>query len=189
MNDVVLQAIRARAGDPATQTDMADLGPPPLAPPASPAALRDAEHTLGFSLWPDHRQLLQDFANGGFGPGYGLLGIDGGTQDDEGRTLVDLHQLFFPNDRRIAPLCDFGCGIWAGVDSSTGSILTLTWDKGPRFFDRGISFEEWMAAWARGARHWDAMFEFEQIETLDRRTKQKVLRKRAGKPLGTPYLP
>jgi hypothetical protein len=189
MNDVVLQAIRERALDPRTRTDFTEFGAPSLATPASGDSIRTAEQALGFSLWPDHRQLLREVANGGFGPGYGLVGTADGTLDDDGRSLIDLQRRMCPGDMRLVPLCDWGCGIWSFLDSRTGSLLTS--DDHARLFDLGLGFAEWMTAWSRGTRHWDAMFEREEVETIDRRTGQKVLlnRARTSEPKGTLYRP
>src|SRR4051794_36254641 len=53
-------------------------------PPASEAAVRATERRLGFSLPETLRQIYLTVANGGFGPGYGVMGPEGGFTDDMG---------------------------------------------------------------------------------------------------------
>lgn len=48
-------------------------------PPASPAAVARAEAALGFALPTTLRAIYLDVANGGFGPGYGVMGVEGGS--------------------------------------------------------------------------------------------------------------
>lgn len=62
---------------------------PPLAP-ASAEAVADAERRLGHRLPPLLRRLYREVANGGFGPGYGILGVAGGHPDDLGMTAANL---------------------------------------------------------------------------------------------------
>jgi len=45
----------------------------PALKPADDGTISDAEHELGFALPPSLRQLYEEVANGGFGPGAGIL--------------------------------------------------------------------------------------------------------------------
>ena len=56
----------------------------PLPAPATPEQLSEAERRLGVELPPLLRRLYLEVANGGFGPGSGLVGVVGG----ERRTAV-----------------------------------------------------------------------------------------------------
>lgn len=47
-----------------------------LAPPADDAAIADAEKRLGFGLPPPLKQLYAQVANGGFGPGAGIMPLE-----------------------------------------------------------------------------------------------------------------
>ena len=62
---------------------------PPAPAPASPADLLEVESLVG-SPMPPLLKRLYGLANGGIGPGYGLLGLRGGFADDLGRTAVDI---------------------------------------------------------------------------------------------------
>jgi hypothetical protein len=58
-----------------------------LYPPAPKSVIVDAENKLGFRLPPLLREIYSDLANGGFGPGYGLIGLTGGY------TVEDLSEM------------------------------------------------------------------------------------------------
>ncbi|NNE83748.1 MAG: SMI1/KNR4 family protein [Alphaproteobacteria bacterium] len=49
---------------------------PPLAAPAAPKDIASAEKRLGFPLPDDFKHLYSAIANGGFGPGSGLIPLD-----------------------------------------------------------------------------------------------------------------
>ena len=68
--------------------DLMPAGALRLASPTSLDVVRKAEATLGFNLPPLLIQVYTEVANGGFGPGYGLLGLAGGFADDLGDTAV-----------------------------------------------------------------------------------------------------
>ena len=55
----------------------------PFPPPATPEALDAAEARMGAALPPLLRRLYGEVANGGFGPGSGIIGIEGGWTDDK----------------------------------------------------------------------------------------------------------
>jgi hypothetical protein len=72
----------------------------PLPPPVNRQAVTAAEDRLGFALPSLLARLWAEVANGGFGPGYGLFGLEGGHVDDASRQpLPDLlyrcHRGFF----------------------------------------------------------------------------------------------
>ena len=95
-------------------------------PPASPAAVARAEATLGFALPATLRAIYLDVANGGFGPGYGVMGIEGGFTDDRKMTVVGRYQAFLAPDLSDPgwewgpmwlPFCHWGCNIYSVVDA------------------------------------------------------------------------
>ena len=94
--------------------------------PASPAAVARAETTLGFALPATLRAIYLDVANGGFGPGYGVMGVEGGFTDDRKLDIVGRYQNFLapdPSDPEWQwqatwlPFCHWGCGIYSVVDA------------------------------------------------------------------------
>jgi hypothetical protein len=127
-------------------------------------------------LPPFLRELYLVVGNGGFGPGYGLMGAHGGFRDDVGNTIVDLYRTFIGTDpedpswrwpRGLVPFCHFGCAIYTCVDCNTSAGRVVLWDPNfheagdePRLAMREVaeSLEAWFAAWARGDDLWSAMF-------------------------------
>ncbi|MGH4031337.1 hypothetical protein ACQB60_20655 [Actinomycetota bacterium Odt1-20B] len=64
-----------------------------LPAPATEAAVTEAELVIGFPLPPLLRRLYLEVANGGFGPGEGIVGVRGGaSQGDRWPQGVDLAQ-------------------------------------------------------------------------------------------------
>jgi hypothetical protein len=70
----LVDALRLRLRDPHRRTD-GDVHPVALLPVADPQDLDMAEAAIGHVLPPALRLVLEQVANGGFGPGYGLLGV------------------------------------------------------------------------------------------------------------------
>lgn len=64
-------------------TNPSPPGKPGLFPPTTMVVVEDTEAKLGFGLPPLLRQLYTRVANGGFGPGYGIFGLDGGYADPQ----------------------------------------------------------------------------------------------------------
>ena len=62
--------------------------------PLDTAGLEVVEERLGFALPEALRDIYLNVANGGFGPGYGLLGVGAGATDDLGNTADSLYVLF-----------------------------------------------------------------------------------------------
>ncbi|MDQ2904862.1 MAG: SMI1/KNR4 family protein [Chloroflexota bacterium] len=122
-------------------------------PPASDETLQATEQALGFPLPPLLCQLYAQIANGGFGPGYGLIGALGGF--DEAGNLVELYQshsrraqlvdleqyqhssadgapLELPDTvwpRFLLYLCDWGEAKVSCLDCTTGSIFLVHMGK------------------------------------------------------------
>ena len=170
MTDQEISLVRRRALNPERRTDFASQGCPDLASPASYDLVASSEREIGFSLWSDHRQVLVELANGGFGPGDGLLGIHGGRVDDDGRSLIELrHLILSPEELKlpIIPLCDWGCGAWSMLDCQTGEILTCS-ELGLK--ELGVTFNIWLSQWAGGKNWWQDMFEFDSVEVVDPKT-------------------
>jgi hypothetical protein len=142
---------------------------PPVAEPA-PApcdrcAVDDAEADLGFSLPDALRRIYTDVANGGIGPGYGIVGVRGGWTDEHGKSLVDLYRLFDsdgaeddlgePWPARLLPLCHLGDGVYDCVDARdpAGPVVELDLGNldedgaGDAFTPLAPSLMEWLEAW------------------------------------------
>lgn len=133
------------------------LPPPP--PPASQSAIDEAESLVGAPL-PVLLKKLYGLANGGFGPGYGLLGLRGGFTDDMKRTSVDIlaeiPKGFWPGmPVGLLPLCHWGCAIYSFVHCPSGRVFG--WDPNPvepeddvPFFSQEYDIDSWFRAWQAG---------------------------------------
>lgn len=128
-------------------------------PPASPAAIAEAELLVGAPL-PESLKQLYGLANGAFGPGYGLLGLRGGFADDMGRTAVDILEEV-PQESEsgmppgLLPVCHWGCAIYSFVHCPSGRMFG--WDPNPveageevPFFEQEYTIDVWIEAWLNG---------------------------------------
>lgn len=141
-------------------------------PPATQNALTSTERRLGFSLPQTLRKIYLNVANGGFGPGYGVMGVEGGFTDDLEHTVADLYESYRQSDpedpswqwpEQFLPICHWGCVIYSVVDCSRS--------PGPIYFaDISVkepgepmqtimhlhkpSFEVWLGDWLDGKDLW-----------------------------------
>jgi hypothetical protein len=137
-------------------------------PALTTAQLKEAEAKLGFPLPPTLRLLYTRVGNGGFGPGYGLMGVLDGATDDQGETL----DAWYARERqlepdaagwcwpeRLLPLCTHGCAIYSCVDAASPEERVLRFDPYDAEEEgayeaclslEGSSLREWLADWARG---------------------------------------
>jgi hypothetical protein len=138
----------------------------PLPAPASAEKLAAAERRLGFELPPLLRRLYADVANGGFGPGPGILGVKGGRKNDHGKTIEDLYAEMLEavqENRRwvwspgLLPIVDQG-GVYVCVGAAAPyRMVEFDFEEldeeGPdggwsrAFSDVSPSLVDWLAAW------------------------------------------
>jgi hypothetical protein len=131
---------------------------PPLKPPASGEAIGAAEHLLGYPFPHLLRRLYTEVGNGGFGPGYGIIGLPDGDGDD-GHARRELRRegwnIACPASRSLFPLCTWGCGIYSFVDGADAEARMWAWDPNPAphddigkaLFKEELSLCEWLARW------------------------------------------
>jgi hypothetical protein len=133
---------------------------------ASMSTVTDAELRLGFELPPSLRELLTRVGNGGFGPGYGFIGLGDRARDDTGFDAVEDYldrrepdrldpEEFWPE--RLVVVCHWGCGIYSCVDCSSAVAPVIRFD--PDIVDQDWSiafgqerarFVDWLRAWVAG---------------------------------------
>ncbi|PWU51223.1 hypothetical protein DLJ47_21785 [Micromonospora sp. S4605] len=115
--------------------------------PASPAAVAEAEELAGRPLPSLLRRLYLEVGNGGFGPGYGLLGLRGGHRMGALDALVAL-------ERGVLILCDWGCGITSELDLATGQVWGCDPNPAPDgvscAFPQHMTIVDWFAKWVAG---------------------------------------
>lgn len=131
-------------------------------PVVSDAHIHAAESELGFELPPLLKRIYREIGNGGchLGPGYGLIGLPGGFDNDDGwdiiKTSSEISEGLEWWDRTIV-ICDWGCCMLSCVDCSDDDFTVYRWD-GNVFDDatdvedpsdelwtiEGDTFEEWL---------------------------------------------
>lgn len=148
--------------------DMHLHGPPPdPAPPLDPALIPNIEDKLGFALPPLLIRMLTEIGNGGFGPGYGLMGLGAdGFTDDRSMTADTLYLSFRRPDpatptwtwpEGLLPMVHQGCALYDCLDCARDRVIIwepTQWDEakpiGTALFDTGVTLSQWMDRWVRG---------------------------------------
>ena len=155
-DDDIVHAVQARI---ATGNYLDDIsgsaGDLPSLTPASPAALFEAEAALGYPIPRLLRRLLIEVANGGFGPGYGILGVP---------DTVDAHRAFHAGrPSPLLPICDWGCGIASLVDCSSWDGAMWACDPNPGveddIFREPLTLPQWLGRWVDGRLNQPALIE------------------------------
>lgn len=173
--NTLLQSIRQRASKPSTQIDIGQFSLPAIAPPLTAQGLSSAERQLGFAIPTLLAQIYTGVGNGGFGPGYGLLGLQGGALDDLGHDAITLYCLYRQTDPTdpdwawpvgLLPICHWGCAIYSCVDCAQADSPVRVFDPNAHngawtrcFIPHKNSLESWLSAWVSGVSLWDETHE------------------------------
>jgi hypothetical protein len=187
-DDELIRSVRARALNPSTCTDYT-LAPQTLPEPASEETIELVERSLMFPLHRIHRRMLVEIANGGFGPGAGLVGVMGGHHADESLCMLELREQLmggFALPPGSIPLCEWGCGIWTLYDASRDDAPVLTLNESG-LAAMGMGLRDWLRAWAEGRRLWDEMFEFAERTGINPFTRQTMVYRFPLRPRGQVY--
>lgn len=179
MDRELLLHIQERAKDPKTRTDMAKVFVSPHFRAVTEEELHEAQSRLGFTIPVFLAEVYLLVGNGGFGPGYGLIGLPGGYLSGAGddMSVIELyeeHQMTDPEDPSwkwppmLVPICDWGCAIYSCADCTSALGPVITFDPGSRRSGEPMSLclaqshpsvEAWFDEWTQGVRLWDKMFE------------------------------
>lgn len=144
--------------------------------PFAPGDLHDFdedERAFGFPLPPLLKRLYTEIGNGRFGPGYGLTGLKGGYCDPEGTAVEWALRNHATQDWGgwpgrwpvgYLPICHWGCNFYSAIDCTDPAyrMLAHSYDHADPetldgFFDQGMTFDAWIAAWAEGQNLWHAL--------------------------------
>jgi hypothetical protein len=133
---------------------------PPLTP-ASKDAIARAEEALGRRLPRLLRRLYGQVGNGGFGPGSGIFGVEGGHHDGTGQDAVTLYLEWKMPRPFLLPVCAWGCAIYSLVDLADGAERMWAYDPNAvpddqldlAFAQESLTFTEWLGRWTRGRLH------------------------------------
>jgi hypothetical protein len=140
----------------------------------------EEEKILGFQIHPLLKSLYFTIANGGFGPGYGIVGVSGG----HGQGLGTLAQAYRQHQEGSAyngdewpdgllPFCDWGCNIVSCVDC-LGDSATVYQSESCNTFRMNYSLEDFMEMWLAGVSILDQLGKTRgRIMAIDRVTGQK----------------
>lgn len=172
--DDLIGRLKVRATDPMPATD--DDQHPGKAFPVAPSRLVEStEKKLGFRLPELLRRIYSEVGNGGFGPFYGFVGLDGGATLGEGKTLVAIYKglrnlksenWLWKWPDRLLPICSFGCGCWVCVDCKDPGLPLFLFDPNNlqedlegneakvnwanAFWNMGELFPKWLDGWLKG---------------------------------------
>ncbi|WP_149261996.1 hypothetical protein [Actinomadura sp. K4S16] len=115
--------------------------------PAPPSAVAEAEELAGRPLPSLLRRLYLEVGNGGFGPGYGLLGLRDGHRAGGLNALTGIKG-------GVLTLCDWGCGISSVLDLTDdqvwGSDPNPAPDGVPCAFPQHMTIVDWFSKWTEG---------------------------------------
>ena len=168
MSPELLEAVRARALDPATRIDNFPLHGAGISSPLTDTQLAESIDLLGFRPPATLVDLYRAVGNGGFGPEYGLMGLVGGADDDLGRNAVELYlndTKTYPNHpdwnwpRHLLHIADLGCAMNACIDCSDEEGRLVLFEPNVLddrmmtrngLFPMPVTFSEWMQGWVDG---------------------------------------
>jgi hypothetical protein len=151
-----------------------------LPPPATVEAVRAAGDAVGFHFPTLLERLWVEVGNGGFGPGYGLFGVEGGLADDDTALTTAPYYLasvqtgllaewsgsaaessdddgpaeFEPWPAKLVPICEWGCHHLSAIDCAApeGQMVDLV--EGLERKPKRMTFAQWMEAWVNGVELW-----------------------------------
>ena len=132
-------------------------------------AIAAAEQEIGLPLPSLLTRLYLEIGNGGFGPGYGILGVAGGFTDDLKHDVVGAYRSFSSSRRDappffLLPLCHWGCAIYSLVELSP--VEGRMWGFDPNGADQDhalycqeLSLSDWLQRWIDGQLFQPAVIE------------------------------
>lgn len=152
-------------------------------PPATEEQLQITEEALGFPLLPSLRAIYTLVANGGFGPGSGITGANGGffhgndgryktidmcTDTEKNVQYIDIEGntqvIELPSNIRPAHflhLCYWGGGMDSCIDGKQNSVYLVVVSKFVSgnpiliYYRQEVSLEDWLTHWLNDeVQHW-----------------------------------
>ncbi len=154
-----------RSGRPYT-----DMGGPHEDRPPPPVAVEDitaAEARLGFALPELLRSIYLQVANGGFGPGYGLYGLEGDSPIYDGLPDINLPSkpIHSTVTEKLLPICTWGCQYFSYLDCMLPQAPVMAIDTNSHGYGPGdcafslhaVSLEEWVKRWVDGENLWESI--------------------------------
>jgi hypothetical protein len=185
LSDLV-ESVKIRASDPQTRADHPQVEGSPLPAPANVDQVTRAEQELGFRLPELLARLYCEVANGGFGPGYGLIGLSEG-QLWNGQSIVDVYKevrSYVASDWNwpdgLLPICDWGCAILMCVDCKSEDYQIVFSEEG-KLTRLPCGLFDCIRLWCSGGRVWNLFeqtFDFEEVTITNPFTKKPTIVKK-----------
>ena len=142
------------------QNRLATTNIPATFPPVSEGVLVETEKILGFKIPPLLRLIYANVANGGFGPGYGIIGIEGGSPSDLG-TLVETHAeinraaqyLELEWRTGLLAFCAWGCNIFSCADCNDPRYPIIQSEE-CKTYAQSYTLEDFFGMWLDDVNIW-----------------------------------
>jgi hypothetical protein len=129
--DELVEAIRERVSRPDGRFGRPDRRwRDPLPPPANLDEVEETETLLKHPIPSALRRCYLEVANGGFGPGLGILGINSGWTDDRGDTVISIARGRTRYRAKRVFFCYLGGAIYYHFDSTQPAAPVSKWDEG-----------------------------------------------------------
>jgi SMI1 / KNR4 family (SUKH-1) len=165
----IIERLHRHIKDPAHATSMGASRK--IYPPTTLAVVEAAEAKLEFRLPGLLRETYVQVGNGGFGPGYGLFGLEGGAlagscfideyKHDLSELYLGLRNIRQADDplrwqEKLVPICDWGCLHFSCVDCSqpAAPVIFYIGLGGRSFIPQSPSLEQWIESWLDGVDLW-----------------------------------
>jgi len=120
---------------------------------ASQGDLVEAEGRLGFKIPALLSSVYLNVSNGGFGPGYGIIGLAGGHESDLGNLAETYEEvkrgaayLGLDWTEGLLPFCGWGCNIFTCVDCTDPRCRVFRSEE-CRAAEQGYVLEDFFQMW------------------------------------------
>jgi SMI1 / KNR4 family (SUKH-1) len=144
----------------------------PACAPATASDVASFEALVEVRLPRFYVRLLTEVGNGGFGPGFGIIGIPPNGYFDDDLRASDLAAAYvsgrqcderaWRTPRGLIHLCNWGCGTFSYVDalSEDGAVVTDEFVRDRiEYTETAPSLAPWLSDWVAGVNLEEAMHE------------------------------
>jgi hypothetical protein len=190
-DDELLDDLKARTVDPSHRKDVTVESFVPLAPPVTPETIAATESEIGFALHPLLVRVYTEVANGGFGPGYGLLPLSVPGEPEE-RTLSSVYREFRGGGgwpEKLLPLWDWGGAAWSCLDGTSSEGIIVTHDDRVGPTETSFTLRSWLQSWVAGVDMGKEIYEDKERVITNPFTKKPVTMKVYGVAKGKTWIP
>ncbi len=174
MSDILIKKIASRVEAEVAEYGIADEQKMLYPLPITFTDLLFSEHLLGFRVPELWGKVLSEVGNGGYGPGYGFLGLFSGARDESGLDSIDIYSKYrepAPNiddwawPEKLLPICHWGCDIYSCIDCKAAPHPVILFDPHmlpddvqAAFIPHMPSLESFLESWANGENLWEKIY-------------------------------